>query len=587
MAIYSMHVGNVSRAAGSSAVASVSYITSRPMTDERTGERYYGFGRRERVSLVGVALPHGAPDKWANPAVLANAMEASDKRADARPAKKIMVALPRELSNGQQVQALESFVRECLTSQGYAAVWAIHTDKDGNNPHAHIIAANRRIDEHGKWLSKSSSTFALDEHGQRIPVIDPTTGEQKTRANGRLVWKRVTISNNLLNSEDYLKHMREQWARTCNQLLPDGVSIDHRSLKAQGIDRLPTVHEGYAAREIEKRGGISPLCEHNRQIRHTNGLLSRLRAELTGLRDRLTTLIRAITRIPAAPQAQPAARPATSQPGTRDRLRRELQDRASHQQAQARQPRATRSQTRPQQPRRLADPMAEARRQLEAERDRRIEEATSAYLRADERRANAAKRMENNLPDSLIQIGARTTTAITAYERAGESGLLRRHHMRRQAQQATAGQLDALRQYAPWLRLPDQPPQDVDQLRQLAADLHEQAIRHELRPYDDAIRTARERLDQARTQPITDTDVRTRAEQISHEHAKQQPATTAETRETKPRKPRPHRETTPTRTHATRQPEPAPDLPVEDAFPLDWGLDGGMSSPDRHHGMRL
>mgnify|MGYP003024837615 CR=1 FL=1 len=31
-------------------------------------------------------------------------------------------------------------------SYGYAATYAIHTDKAGNNPHAHILVANRRID---------------------------------------------------------------------------------------------------------------------------------------------------------------------------------------------------------------------------------------------------------------------------------------------------------------------------------------------------------------------------------------------------------------------------------------------------------
>lgn len=61
VAIYSLHVSNVSRAAGSSAVASCSYITSRRMRDERTGEAFNGFGRRERVEHVCTMLPEGAP----------------------------------------------------------------------------------------------------------------------------------------------------------------------------------------------------------------------------------------------------------------------------------------------------------------------------------------------------------------------------------------------------------------------------------------------------------------------------------------------------------------------------------------------
>lgn len=68
-------------------------------------------------------------------------------------------------------------------SYGYAATYAIHTDKAGNNPHAHILVANRRIDpKTGKWAAKRRTEYALDQNGERIPVIDPATGEQKTGA---------------------------------------------------------------------------------------------------------------------------------------------------------------------------------------------------------------------------------------------------------------------------------------------------------------------------------------------------------------------------------------------------------------------
>ena len=86
MAIYSLHVSNVSRAAGSSAVASCSYITSRRMRDERTGEAFNGFGRRERVEHVCTMLPEGAPGEYLDPERLFNAVEMAEKRSDARPA---------------------------------------------------------------------------------------------------------------------------------------------------------------------------------------------------------------------------------------------------------------------------------------------------------------------------------------------------------------------------------------------------------------------------------------------------------------------------------------------------------------------
>ena len=303
MAIYSLHVSNVSRSSGGSSLASLSYIASMRVRDERTGETFGGYGRRERVERTGVMLPHGAPREWEDAAKLFNAVEKAEKRVDARTAKKIMVALPREFDAEDRVRAVEDFVAVNLAAKGYPVAWAIHTDKDGNNPHAHILVANRRVDaKTGRWRAKSRTEFALDGHGERIPIIDEKTGTQKTDARGRRKWKRVTVSDNPLDSKDFLEKLRADWAHQCNMMLPQGVRVDHRSLEDQGIDRIPTIHEGYAAREIEKRGGISPLCEHNRQVRKLNDLLGRLRGELGELKTRLAGLIAASRRAVRPPK---------------------------------------------------------------------------------------------------------------------------------------------------------------------------------------------------------------------------------------------------------------------------------------------
>lgn len=172
-------------------------------------------------------------------------------------------------------------------SYGYAATYAIHTDKAGNNPHAHILVANRHIDpKTGKWAAKRRTEYALDQNGERIPVIDPATGEQKTGAKNRKVWKRVDVSNNPLDSTEFLERLRADWAKQCNLMLPEGVRIDHRSLEAQGIERIPTIHEGHASREITKRGGHSILNAINRRIATANRYLTAIRKQMgdpTGL----------------------------------------------------------------------------------------------------------------------------------------------------------------------------------------------------------------------------------------------------------------------------------------------------------------
>lgn len=89
-------------------------------------------------------------------------------------------------------------------------------------------------------------------------------------ARNRKVWKRVNVSNNPLDSKEFLERLRREWADSCNALLPGYAVIDHRSFKARGIERIPTIHEGYASREMEKRGGRGDLCEENRRIQALN-----------------------------------------------------------------------------------------------------------------------------------------------------------------------------------------------------------------------------------------------------------------------------------------------------------------------------
>lgn len=312
MAIYHLSVSNVSRASGSKATATLSYISGRRVHDERRGETY-DYGRKERVLRVGTLLPEGAPAEYADPAVLFNAVELHETGRTARPAKKIVVALPREFTPRQRVQALEEYIRENLNADGYAATYAIHEDREGNNPHAHILVANRQIDPAtGGWARlKQRMEYVLDERGERVPLIDPETGRQKTDKRGRRQWKRTSVSLNPLDRKAKLKALRESWAKTCNARLDETARIDHRSLEDQDSDLEPTIHEGYAARAIERAGGVSERCQTNREIRRSNSLLTAIRTELGRIFDRLGELFAAKIRQLRQRQArpEPAERP--------------------------------------------------------------------------------------------------------------------------------------------------------------------------------------------------------------------------------------------------------------------------------------
>ena len=59
--------------------------------------------------------------------------------------------------------------------------------------------------------------------------------------------------------------------------------IDHRSYKRQGIDKIPSIHLGVAAFQMEKRGIQTEKGNVNRQIAADNKLLKEIKARITRL----------------------------------------------------------------------------------------------------------------------------------------------------------------------------------------------------------------------------------------------------------------------------------------------------------------
>ena len=278
MAIYHCSVSNVSRAKGSSSCATLAYISGEKVRDERTGE-LYSYNRQERVVSVGTILPESAPAEYADSKVLFNAIEKHETTDNARTAKKIQVALPKELGLDEQKNIVEDYIRHNITKEGYCATYAIHDGGKTGNYHAHILVANRSVNAKGQWGCKRKMAYALDAAGERIPLLDKD-GQQKTDSHGRKQWKRINVEQNPLDTKEFLKQLRQEWAVEVNKHLEPSQQIDSRSNADRGIDDKPTIHEGYAARAIEAQGGISERCQVNREIRAENLHRQELRAEI-------------------------------------------------------------------------------------------------------------------------------------------------------------------------------------------------------------------------------------------------------------------------------------------------------------------
>lgn len=291
MSIYSCSISNVSRGKGSSSLANLSYISGEKYRDERLGQSF-SYGREERVIKVDTLLPVGSPESFSDPGKLFNSIEQFEKAENARTAKKIMVALPVEFDLETQIQTVEEYIKKELNANGYACTYAIHHDQENINPHAHILIANRAIDEKtGEWSAKRKMEYALDEKGERIPIIDKETGLQKVDKRNRKQWKRVSTEVNYLDKKETLIQLRKSWAEVCNSRLSVDNQIDHRSLKEQGSPLEPTIHEGYKARAIEASGGIAERCEINREIKARNALILEIQTQLQAIGKELKELL--------------------------------------------------------------------------------------------------------------------------------------------------------------------------------------------------------------------------------------------------------------------------------------------------------
>ena len=171
------------------------------------------------------------------------------------------------------------FLLEHFVSRGMVVDFAIHvpaTEPEGiSNPHFHVLAPIRPIESNGKWGMKQRRVYELDEDGNRLLDTD-----------GNYIFNAVPTTD--WGSPETLEYWREQWAALCNAKfeekgLPE--RIDHRSYERQGVDILPTIHEGPSVRQMESKGIRTDKGDFNRWIKATNSLIQSVRKKIAALLD--------------------------------------------------------------------------------------------------------------------------------------------------------------------------------------------------------------------------------------------------------------------------------------------------------------
>lgn len=265
MALYHFHVGQIKRSAGQSAVECAAYRAGEKLYSE-----YYGqvsdYTRKGGVMYTEILLPPHAPREYADRQTLWNAVEEAERNRNAQLAYSFDIALQNEFTLDENIALARKFLLDNFVTRGMIADFAVHQpDKDGGiaNPHFHVMCPIRPLNSDGTWGVKQRRVYRDDGKFDAVPTTD--WGKPKT-----------------------LEAWREAWAAMCNAKFEEKglpCRIDHRSYKRQGIEQIPTVHEGVAVRQMEAKGIVTDKGEHNRWIRSATTMLRTLGERIKTLVD--------------------------------------------------------------------------------------------------------------------------------------------------------------------------------------------------------------------------------------------------------------------------------------------------------------
>ena len=268
------------RSKGNSAVAGAAYQAGEKLFSEYD-QKTKNYTCKKEVVYTEIMLPPNAPPEYADRATLWNSVEEIEKQWNSQLARRFVAALPREVPMELLPQMVKEYCEEQFVSKGMCCDFAIHDpDPPGHNPHCHFMLTMRAIDENGKWMPKSRKVYDLDENGERIKL---PSGRWKSHKEDTVDW----------NDQKYCEIWRHEWEVIQNRYLEANdrpERVDLRSYARQGLDVVPTVHEGAAVRQMEKRGIQTNIGNLNREIRAANRLMKSIRQLIQNLKGWITEL---------------------------------------------------------------------------------------------------------------------------------------------------------------------------------------------------------------------------------------------------------------------------------------------------------
>lgn len=150
--------------------------------------------------------------------------------------RELLIALPRDLSDAENVALARAFVAQEVGGR-HAYQWAVHVPKavdGGDQPHLHLMFSDRQLD----GIERDP-----EDYFKRYNSKAPEKGGARKGFGG---WEgSVTDAQNKVLLDD----LRSRWEAACNRALEEAgtaVRVDMRSLEEQGVDRPAEKKQGYA-----------------------------------------------------------------------------------------------------------------------------------------------------------------------------------------------------------------------------------------------------------------------------------------------------------------------------------------------------
>ena len=263
-----------SRGKGGSAVVSAAYNSGEKLFCEYDDHTKNYIKKKDEVIAKGILLPEHAPRKFYNRETLWNSVESAEPNYNSQLARKIILALPKELSDEDNKKLLREYCNTEFVSNGMIVDYAIHRPPSNpDNIHAHILLPMRAVDENENWMPKCHKQYPSDREGK--PLLDKN-GKQKSRKVPTTDW------DNQGNAEKW----RTDWGNLQNEYLEraglaERVCMD--SFEKQGKEEYPTVHMGQAVCALEARGIETDIGSFNRMIQEINRLIKSIAEQLKKL----------------------------------------------------------------------------------------------------------------------------------------------------------------------------------------------------------------------------------------------------------------------------------------------------------------